>query len=104
MGRDQRGGPASALPGGHARTGVRQTQRPFDDASHGAADRAGEQGAWHCEDEGLRRKTMDVKERERLIALYRDGYRAVADALHNIEEEELDARRAPGKWSAREIV
>jgi len=47
---------------------------------------------------------MDAKERDRLIALYRDGYRAVVDALHNIEEEELDARRAPGKWSAREIV
>ena len=47
---------------------------------------------------------MDGKERDRLIALYRDGYRAVVDALHNIEEAELDARRAPGKWSAREIV
>ena len=47
---------------------------------------------------------MDRKERERLIALYRDGYRAVVDALHNASDEELDARPAPGKWNAREIV
>jgi len=47
---------------------------------------------------------MDRKERERLIALYRDGYRAVVEALHNATEEQLDARRAPGKWSPREIV
>jgi len=47
---------------------------------------------------------MDSKERDRLIALYRDGYRAVVEALYNVEEEELDAREAPGKWSAREIV
>ena len=47
---------------------------------------------------------MDSKERDRLIALYRDGYRAVVEALHNVEETELDAREAPGKWSAREIV
>ena len=47
---------------------------------------------------------MDSKERERLIALYRDGYRAVVDALHGASDEELAARPAPGKWSAREIV
>lgn len=47
---------------------------------------------------------MDAKERERLIALYRDGYRAVVDALHGASDEELAARPAPGKWSAREIV
>ena len=47
---------------------------------------------------------MDRKDRERMIALYRDGYRAVVEALHNITEEQLAARRAPGKWSAREIV
>ncbi|CAN5725845.1 putative metal-dependent hydrolase [soil metagenome] len=47
---------------------------------------------------------MDSKERDRLIALYRDGYRAVVEALHNADEEELGAREAPGKWSAREIV
>lgn len=47
---------------------------------------------------------MDRKERERLIALYRDGYRAIVDALHGATEEELDARPAEGRWSAREIV
>ena len=41
---------------------------------------------------------MERKERERMIALYRDGYRAVAEALHNATEEELGAspRRASG--------
>jgi hypothetical protein len=47
---------------------------------------------------------MDAKERERLIALYRDGYRAIVDALHGAGEEEFARRPAPGKWSAREIV
>ncbi|MEO5897747.1 MAG: DinB family protein [Vicinamibacterales bacterium] len=47
---------------------------------------------------------MDSKERDSLIALYRDGYRAVVEALHNADEEELGAREGPGKWSAREIV
>ena len=47
---------------------------------------------------------MDTKERDRLIALYRDGYRAVVDALHGASEEQLAAKPAPGKWSAREIV
>jgi hypothetical protein len=47
---------------------------------------------------------MDRTERDRLVALYRDGYRAVVEALHNVTEEELAARPAPGKWSPREIV
>ena len=38
------------------------------------------------------------------MGLYRDGYRAVAEALVRITPEELDARPAPGQWSAREIV
>ena len=42
--------------------------------------------------------------REQLIAQYRDGYRAVSEALLRITDEELDARPAPGRWSAREIV
>jgi len=42
--------------------------------------------------------------RRRLIENYTDGYRAVSDALRGISEPELDARPAPGKWSAREIV
>ena len=47
---------------------------------------------------------MDDKQREELIGQYRDGYRAVAEALLKITDEELDARQAPGRWSAREIV
>jgi hypothetical protein len=47
---------------------------------------------------------MEHEEREQLIAQYKDGYRVVAEALATITKEELDARPAPGKWSAREIV
>jgi hypothetical protein len=47
---------------------------------------------------------MDTTERDRLIALYRDGYRAVVEALHGATEEQLAARPSAGKWSAREIV
>lgn len=47
---------------------------------------------------------MDATERERLIGLYRDGYRAIVEALHGASEAELAARPRPGKWSAREIV
>jgi hypothetical protein len=47
---------------------------------------------------------MDTDERARLIAQYRDGYAAVADALLKITAEELDARPGPNRWTAREIV
>ncbi len=47
---------------------------------------------------------MDEQKRKELIAQYKDGYRAVAEALVGITEEELAARPAPNKWSAREIV
>jgi hypothetical protein len=47
---------------------------------------------------------MDQEERKKLIALYRDGYAAVAEALLKITPEELDARSAPGRWNTREIV
>jgi len=47
---------------------------------------------------------MDTRTREELVARYKDGYRAVADALAGATEAELDARPAPGKWSARQIV
>ena len=47
---------------------------------------------------------MDHTERDKLIALYRDGYRAIVEALHNATEDEMAARPAPGQWSAREIV
>ena len=43
---------------------------------------------------------MDTDERKKLIAQYKDGYRVVAEALATAKDEELDARPAPGKWSA----
>lgn len=47
---------------------------------------------------------MEREEGEQLITQYADGYRVVAEALLKITPEELDARPAPDKWSAREIV
>jgi hypothetical protein len=47
---------------------------------------------------------MDQKERETLIAQYRDGYAAIAESLLKITDEELDAHPRPGSWSPREIV
>ena len=47
---------------------------------------------------------MDRQRRAELIARYKDGYREVAAALDGATETELDARPAPNKWSAREIV
>ena len=47
---------------------------------------------------------MTPQERAALIKQYKEGYRQVAEAISGISEQELDFRRAPGKWSAREIV
>jgi len=47
---------------------------------------------------------MDSKIRKALVEKYREGYRVISDALRGISDRELDARTAPGKWSAREIV
>jgi hypothetical protein len=47
---------------------------------------------------------MDPATRKRLVDQYKDGYRVVAEALTGAPDEELDARPAPGKWTAREIV
>ena len=47
---------------------------------------------------------MQPDERTQLIAQYKDGYRAVAEALLKITPEELDASPGPGKWSTRQIV
>ena len=47
---------------------------------------------------------MDITTRNKLISQYKDGYRVVADALTGATDEELDARPAPGKWTAREVV
>jgi len=47
---------------------------------------------------------MDIAERDRLIAMYRDGHRVVVAALEGIAEAGLDAREALGEWSPREVV
>jgi DinB superfamily len=47
---------------------------------------------------------MTRDERLKLIAQYEDGYRVVAAALTGIDDEQLDARPAPGKWTARDVV
>ena len=47
---------------------------------------------------------MDAKARKKLIEQYKDGYRVVAEALVGATDEELDARPAPGKWTARDVV
>src|SRR6266576_1835564 len=47
---------------------------------------------------------MDKNTRGKLVAKYKDGYRVVADALKGATDAELDARPAPGKWTAREIA
>jgi hypothetical protein len=47
---------------------------------------------------------MTAEERKALIARYNDGYRVVAEALTGATDEQLDARPAPGKWTAREVV
>src|SRR3970040_742237 len=47
---------------------------------------------------------MDAQTRRALIERYTDGYGAFTEALQGISERELDARPAPGKWTAREIV
>jgi hypothetical protein len=47
---------------------------------------------------------MDQETRKKLVDQYKEGYRAVSEALADATDEELDARPAPNKWSAREIV
>jgi DinB family protein len=47
---------------------------------------------------------MNTDLRKKLIDQYKDGYRVVAEALAGATAEDLDARPAPGKWTAREVV
>ena len=47
---------------------------------------------------------MDAAKRKELVDRYKDGYRVIIEALAGASDAELDARPAPGKWTAREIV
>lgn len=46
---------------------------------------------------------MKAEERAKLIDKYRDGYRAVVEALEGVTEEELD-RSVSGEWTPRQIA
>ena len=46
---------------------------------------------------------MKPDERRDLIRKYRDGYQAVAEALHGIRDDELD-RSASDEWTPRQIA
>ncbi len=47
---------------------------------------------------------MDLDRRQELIAQYEEGYQEVVNALRDSTDAEMDARPAPGEWSAREVV
>src|SRR2546430_17614843 len=47
---------------------------------------------------------MTTKERQPLIAQYKDGYSEVANALEGFPTDKLTAHPISGKWSAAEIV
>lgn len=47
---------------------------------------------------------MDTARRQALLTRYRDGYRAVAEAVAGLTDAELDQRPGDGSWSAREVV
>jgi hypothetical protein len=46
---------------------------------------------------------LDAQERNALISRYRDGHRAVVNALQGMREDELD-RSASGEWTPRMIA
>jgi hypothetical protein len=46
---------------------------------------------------------MDPDERARLLERYRDGYRAVSEAVAGLSDAEIDRAAADG-WTARQIV
>ncbi len=46
---------------------------------------------------------MDPIERAPLVKRYKDGHRAVVDALRGVKDEELD-RSASGEWTPRQIA
>jgi DinB superfamily len=70
------------------------------------AGRSGEQGTPTSRQaaEGPEDSIVDRNTRRALIEKYKEGYRAVGEALQGISERELDTRPAPGTWSPREIA
>lgn len=47
---------------------------------------------------------MDAARRREMVEQYKDGYRAVREALDQLSDEALDIRSAPDGWTAREIA
>src|SRR5438477_13031349 len=47
---------------------------------------------------------MDTTKRTQLVQQYKHGVAKVREALAGATDAEMDARPAPGKWTAREIV
>jgi hypothetical protein len=47
---------------------------------------------------------MEAEERARLIRQYRDGYRAVVEALEGVTEDELDRSAVADEWTPRQIA
>jgi DinB superfamily len=47
---------------------------------------------------------MTSEERQKLIALYKEGYNEVTRSLEGFPADSLTAHPVPGKWSAAEIV
>jgi hypothetical protein len=47
---------------------------------------------------------MDQARRRQLIDRYKEGHRAVLDAVCGATDAELDARPPDGSWTAREVV
>ncbi|MGO8947538.1 MAG: DinB family protein [Ktedonobacterales bacterium] len=52
----------------------------------------------------MERLHMDHSERYALIAEYKEGYKAVSEAVAQLTEEQLDRRPVEGGWTPREIV
>jgi DinB superfamily len=46
---------------------------------------------------------LNASERSALIARYRDGYKAVREALEGVTDEDLD-RSADGGWTPRQVI
>src|SRR4029077_15072591 len=107
VGRD-RGARYGAAPlRRHAGGRLRVPAQPPDRASPRADHGAGSRGAGDREDtrgEAQPGAAMTREDRQKLIDQYSDGYRVVAEALTGIDDEQLDARPVPGRWTAREVV
>src|SRR5689334_6035432 len=106
MGRHRRRRSGVAALGGHSIRCLRTPARQSDRQSSRAGEPAGSGRAGYRQNPRLRGQEPDVNaaRRKALIEQYKNGYRVVEGALAGATDDELDARPAPGKWSAREIV